>query len=230
MMTEIIQIKLSASNAYLVKGRKTILVDTGSPREGAKILRGLAKLGIKPKDFALILHTHAHFDHAGSTLELKRWIDVPTAVQVDDAEMLASGRLQKPLTALTLEGKLLKPFLGGITFAPLKADIIIKDEISLKEFGVDGKIVFTPGHTAGSLSILLNDGQAIVGDLMGGGSFGGSLFPGRPRYHYYADDLAQMRASIKKIMDFKPKKLYVGHGGPLEAEAVKAYFSKDIQF
>ncbi len=228
---QVIQIKLSASNAYLIKGRKTILVDSGSPREGVKILRGLARLGIQPKDFALILHTHAHFDHAGSTRELKRWMaDVPTAVHVDDAEMLASGRLEKPLTAITSEGKLMKPFLGGITFAPVKADILIKDEISLKEFGVDGKIVFTPGHTAGSLSILLNDGQAIVGDLMGGGSFGGNLFPARPRYHYFADDLSQMRASIKKIMGFKPKKLYVGHGGPLEAEAVKVYFSKDIQF
>jgi glyoxylase-like metal-dependent hydrolase (beta-lactamase superfamily II) len=230
-MTEVIQLKLTASNAYLVKGRKTILVDTGSPREGVKLLRGLAKLGIAPKEFALILHTHAHFDHAGSTLELKRWlVDVPIAVHEADAAMLASGRLEKPLTAITSEGKLMKPFLGGITFDPVKADIVIRKEISLKEFGVDGKIVFTPGHTAGSISIWLNDGQAILGDLMGGGSLGGNLFPGKPRYHYFADDLEQMRASIQKIMARKPKKLYVGHGGPLDAETVKAYFSKDIQF
>jgi hydroxyacylglutathione hydrolase len=228
-MTQLIPIKLSYSNAYLIKGRKTILVDTGAPREGVKILRALARFGIEPKDFSLILHTHAHFDHAGSTLQLKRWVDVPTAVHEADAAMLASGRLEKPLTAITLEGQLLKPFMG-VTFAPLKADIVIKDEIALKEFGVDGKVIFTPGHTAGSLSILLNDGQAIVGDLLGGGSFGGNLFPSRPRYHYYADDLEQTRASIKKIMSLKPKRLYVGHGGPLEAEVVKTYFSRDIQF
>ncbi len=225
---QVIQLKLSFSNAYLVKGRKTILVDTGSPREGVKILRGLAKLGIKPKDFALILHTHAHFDHAGSTLELKRWIDVPIAVHEGDARMLASGRMN-PLTATGLEGSLLKPFLGGITFPGVKADIIIQKEISLKDFGVDGKIIFTPGHTAGSISVLLNDGQAIVGDLMRGGDLGGALFPSRPRTHYFADDIEQMRASIKKLMAFKPKKLYAGHGGPLEAEAVRAYFQKDIQ-
>lgn len=228
-MIQVIQIKLSASNAYLIQGRKTILVDTGSPREGVKILRGLAKLGIAPKDFSLILHTHAHFDHAGSTRELKRWIDVPTAIHEAEAAMLASGRLEKPLTAITLEGKLLKPFMNS-PFAPVQADILIKNEISLKEFGVDGKILFTPGHTAGSLSVLLNDGQAIVGDLLGGGSLGGNLFPSRPRYHYFADDLAQMRASLKKILAFKPKKLYVGHGGPLELKAVQAYFSQDLQF
>ena len=143
--------------------------------------------------------------------------------------MLASGRLEKPLTAITTEGRLLNPFMG-MTFAPVKADIIFQEEISLKEFGVDGKVIFTPGHTAGSISVLLNDGRAIVGDLMGGGSLGGNLFPSRPRYHYFADDLAQMRASIQKIMGYKPKKLYVGHGGPLEAEAAKACFAKDIQF
>ncbi len=229
-MTEIIQLKLSASNAYLVKGRKTILVDSGSPREGTKILRGLARLGIHPKDFSLILHTHAHFDHAGSTLQLKRWISVPTAIHAADAAMLASGRLEKPLTAITLEGKLMKPFLGGIAFSPVKADLVIQDEISLKEFGIDGKVIFTPGHTAGSISVLLNDGQAIVGDLLGGGSVGGNLFPSRPHYHYFADDLEQVRTSIKKIIGLKAKKLYVGHGGPLEVETVKAYFEKDIQF
>jgi hydroxyacylglutathione hydrolase len=228
-MIQVIQIKLSFSNAYLIKGRKTILVDTGSPREGVKILRGLAKLGIAPKDFSLILHTHAHFDHAGSTRELKRWIDVPTAIHAADAALLASGRLEKPLTSITLEGKLLKPFMN-IPFAPVKADILIKDEISLKEFGVDGKIIFTPGHTPGSISVLLNDGQAIVGDLLGGGSLGGNLFPSRPRSHYYADDLEQVRDSLKKIMALKPKKLYVGHGGPLEAGMVKAHFEKEIQF
>lgn len=226
-MTQVIPIKLSASNAYLIQGRKTILVDTGSPREGVKILRALAKLGIAPKDFSLILHTHAHFDHAGSTRELKNWIDVPTAIHEAEAATLASGRVERPLTALNLEGRLLKPFMN-IAFAPVKADILIKAELSLKEFGVDGKVIFTPGHTAGSISILLNDGQAIVGDLLGGGSLGGNLFPSRPRYHYFADDLAQVRASLKKILALKPKKLYVGHGGPLELKAVQAYFSKDL--
>lgn len=228
-MIQIIPIKLSYSNAYLLKGRKTILVDTGAPGEGLKILRTLARIGIEPKNFSLILHTHAHFDHAGSTLQLKGWIDVPTAIHEADAAMLARGQMN-PLTALGLESKLLKLMLSGMAFPAVKADIVIKDEISLKDFGVDGKITFTPGHTTGSLSILLNNGDAIVGDLMRGGDLGGALFPSQPRYHYYADDLEQMRASIQKIMALKPKRLYVGHGGPLDAQSVKTYFSKTIQF
>ena len=224
---EIIKLKLALSNAYLVRGRKTILVDTGSPREGMKILQALARLSIEPKDFSLILHTHAHFDHAGSTLQLKHWINVPTAVHIKDSEMLARGRMN-PLTPTSLEGRLVIPFVNRL-FSGFKADILINEEISLKEFGANGKVVFTPGHTAGSISVLLANGEAIVGDLMMGGSVGGNLFPSRPNYHYYADDLAQVRTSIKKLLDLKVKKLHVGHGGPLDAEAVKRYFSKDIQ-
>jgi len=227
-MTKIIRIKLSFSNAYLIQGRKTILVDSGSQHEGLKILRALAGLGIEPKDFSLILHTHAHFDHAGSTRELKNWINVPTAVHQADADMLARGSMNR-LTPVNMEGRLLLPIINR-PFPALKADLVIKDEISLKEFGVDGRIIFTPGHTAGSLSVLLNNGEAVIGDLMMGGVMGGNLRPSRPGYHYYAEDLSEIRASIKKIMACKPRKLHVGHGGPLDAAAVKEYFAKDIQF
>ncbi|MCX6066736.1 MAG: MBL fold metallo-hydrolase [Chloroflexi bacterium] len=228
-MTEVTRIKLSLSNAYILRGRKTILLDSGSPREGVKILRALARMGIEPKDFSLILHTHAHFDHAGSTLELKRWINVPTAVHAADAAMLARGRTNL-LTATRPEGGLIKLLLGNKTFSGFKADFVIQDDMSLKDFGVDGKIIFTPGHTAGSLSVLLNDGQAMIGDLLMGGSLGGNLFAARPNYHYFAESMDDVRASIKKLMGFKPKRLYVGHGGPLTPEAVIERFSRDIQF
>lgn len=225
---QVIQIKLSFSNAYLIKGRKTILVDTGSPREGVRILRALAQLGIEPKDFSLILHTHAHMDHAGSTLELKRWIDVPTAIHEADAAMLASGRMG-PLTATGLEGRLLLPLVNQ-PFPGIRANIIIKEEISLKEFGVDGKVLFTPGHTAGSISVLLNDGQAIAGDVLMGGNLGGYLFGSRPNYHYFAEDLDAIHSSIRRLVHSQVKRIYVGHGGPLAPEDVRQRFEKIIKF
>lgn len=223
---EIYKIKLSLSNAYLIKGRKTILVDTGAPREGMRILRLLAQAGIEPKDFSLILHTHAHFDHAGSTLQLKSWIEVPTAVHTADAEMLARGQMGK-LTPINLEGRIVQPFVNR-AFSGFRADLLIDKEISLKEFGVNGKVVFTPGHTAGSISVLLASGDAIVGDLMMGGILDGNLFPSKPNYHYFADDLAQVKTSIKKLLDLRAKRFYPGHGGPLDAEAVRNRFSTDF--
>jgi glyoxylase-like metal-dependent hydrolase (beta-lactamase superfamily II) len=87
-MTEIIKIKLGLSNAYLVKDKKSILVDAGSPNEADKILAAVQKAGVSSKDIGLILHTHGHFDHAGSTAELKRKLGVPVAVCSKDAFML----------------------------------------------------------------------------------------------------------------------------------------------
>ncbi len=226
-MTRVIQIKLGFSNAYLIQGRKTILVDTGSPGEALKILRALSRLGIQPGDFSLILHTHAHFDHAGSTLALKRLIAVPVAVHTNDANMLARGRMNH-LTPTGFEARLLMPFLSGQTFSGIKADVLIKEEIGLQDFGIEGKIIFTPGHTAGSISVLLDNSEAIIGDVMMGGYLGGRLMGSRPNYHYFAEDLSAIHASIKKIMVSAPKKLYVGHGGPLLPKDVLERFSMVI--
>jgi glyoxylase-like metal-dependent hydrolase (beta-lactamase superfamily II) len=71
-MPEVILIKLSVSNAYLVKDRQAVLVDAGAPNEADRILAAVRKAGVEPGDISLILHTHGHIDHAGSTAELKR--------------------------------------------------------------------------------------------------------------------------------------------------------------
>ena len=99
-------------------------------------------------------------------------------------------------------------------------DVVIDREISLKEFGVDGRIRFTPGHTKGSISILFGNYEAIVGDVMMGGIMSGNLFGSRPTYHYFFDDFDAIKSSIQKIIEMKPWKVHVGHGGPLLMEDV----------
>ena len=86
-------------------------------------------------------------------------------------------------------------------FPPVRPDILLPDEMSLQEFGVDGTVVLPPGHTAGSISLLLHSGEAIVGDLLMGGWLGGLFRSGQPGYPYYADDLGQIRASVRKLLD-----------------------------
>ena len=81
-MTVVTRIPLAFSNAYLIQGRKAILVDSGAQHEERKILRVLAKMGVQPKDISLIVHTHAHFDHAGSTRELNAsWLPLPLSTK-----------------------------------------------------------------------------------------------------------------------------------------------------
>ena len=113
-------------------------------------------------------------------------------------------------------------------FEPSQPDLEIDKEMTLKEFGVNARVVFTPGHTKGSLSILLGNKEAIIGDVMMGGFMGGNLFPARPMVHYFFENFSEVRSSIKKVIEYKPSKLYVGHGGPLSLDAVISRFSNQI--
>lgn len=220
---EIIRIKLPLSNAYLVKDKKSILVDAGAPNQADKILAAVHKAGVNPKDISLILHTHGHFDHAGSTAELKRRLGIPVAVHINDAFMLRDGR-NGEIKPRNFEARLIMAFVPK-SFETSQPDILIEEEMVLTDFGVDAKVIFTPGHTKGSISILCGNHEAIVGDLMMGGWAAGALFGSRPHYHYYIDDIGQLHASLKKILSYKPSKLYVGHGGPLKSEDVTGRFS-----
>ncbi|MEP7133604.1 MAG: MBL fold metallo-hydrolase [Chloroflexota bacterium] len=222
---QVIRIKLSFSNAYLIKDKKSILVDTGAPKEADKILAAVQKAGVNTKDISLILHTHGHFDHAGSTAELKRRLGIPTAIHTNDAFMLQKGT-NGEIKPRNFEARIVKAVVPN-SFEPSAPDIVIKEEMSLSDFGVDGKIIFTPGHTKGSISVLCGS-EAIIGDVLMGGWLGGEVYGSRPNYHYFIDDLGQIHTSIKKILSYKPAQVYVGHGGPLKSENVVEHFSKII--
>ena len=223
----IIPIPLKYSNAYLVKGDRPILVDTGSPGEESTILRVLERHSIQPADLSLILLTHGHSDHCGSIYELSKVTDAPIAIHKADAMMLKRG-LNAALIPTSLTARMIRPFVDK-PFRGIEADIQVENEINLDKYGVHGKIVFTPGHTSGSLSLLLKD-EVIAGDIMRGGYMGGVLLRHHPQYHYFADDLNEVRASIKKLLTFPIVKIHVGHGGPLVAKDIVQRFSNDIQF
>jgi hydroxyacylglutathione hydrolase len=218
----VIQIRLSLSNSFLVVGERAILVDTGSPKDGKKLLRKLAQHGVQ--DLALILHTHGHSDHCGSTRQLKEATSAPTAIHPADAAVMENGRNQA--TRLTSRRAKLLHWLVNDEFPAVRPDILLPDKMSLQAFGVDGKVAYALGHTAGSISVLLSTGEAIVGDLLMGGWLGGMFRSGQPGYPYYADDLGQIRASVKTLLELGATKFFVGHGGPLEAGRVRSWLER----
>lgn len=83
----------------------------------------------------------------------------------------------------------------------------------------------TPGHTAGSISILCDDGNAIVGDMLMGGYLGGALLPRCPNPHYFAESAAANHMSLGRVLGRNPVLLHVGHGGPLAADDVRRWRS-----
>lgn len=221
-MTRIHPIKLKISNCYLVEGAQKFLVDTGSPGESKKIIKELKAIGVELSDISLILHTHGHSDHCGSTQELIRLHKIPTAIHSADSHMTVNGK-NDAFNTISLFAKFIKPFVD-IPYPPFKADILIDDYSDLRGFGINGSIHLTKGHTNGSISIVLDNHEAIIGDVMMGGFIGGALFPHLPDFHYFYQDLDEIRRSIHKILSFKADTFYVGHGGPLNRERIEKRF------
>ena len=165
--------------------------------------------------------THGHGDHVGAANELAAMSGAPVALHRADDAMARSGR--NVLGTLTgWEARMLTPFVDK-PFPPVAATLPIDGDLDLKPFGVAGRVFPTPGHTAGSLSLLLENGDALVGDLLMGGRLGGAFRGDRPRLHYFVADFAQLQASMTRVLAANPRRLLVGHGGPLTVESVRRW-------
>lgn len=62
----VIPLKLGLVKSFIIKGYKSVIVDTGYPGNGNKILHCLQENLIKPTDISLIIIIHGHIDHYGS--------------------------------------------------------------------------------------------------------------------------------------------------------------------
>jgi len=217
----IVQVRLMISNSYFIVGDRVVIVDTGMPSEEGKILKALAKAGHSPSDVSLIILTHAHIDHAGSAVALREATGAPIAVHKGDMPYLVTGSPPK-LKAANLGGRLLKYVLPyrSPRFDP---DQLLQGIERLDRFGVDVKLMPTPGHTPGSISLWVG-GEVIVGDLLMGGYLGGKILPGRAHHHYFAEDKAQVNQSVRLLMKGNPKRVYVGHGGPVSPDSIRRYW------
>jgi glyoxylase-like metal-dependent hydrolase (beta-lactamase superfamily II) len=206
--TGVVPLRLSLSNAYLLLGERPIIVDAGSTGDESTILEALRRRGHKASEVSLILHTHGHADHAGSTAALRRLTGAPVAAHQRDAAMLASSRNGGFRPTRLLSRLVRRP--AGRRFDPVSIDVPVEDGTDLGPSGIAGRVIATSGHTDGSISVLLDSGEAIVGDLLIGGILRGRLFPGRPAYRDVADSSAEVRQGIARILDPGAQRLYVG--------------------
>jgi glyoxylase-like metal-dependent hydrolase (beta-lactamase superfamily II) len=110
---------------------------------------------------------------------------------------------------------------GPATAPPVKPDILIDEDMDLSKFGVDGKVIHTPGHIPGSVSVILPNGEFIVGDLI----MRGMLRFWQPNYPLFADNMFQLKESLKLILRKKPSKIFCTHGGPFNTKSVLRRFS-----
>ena len=147
-------LKYGNTNCYYIAGKNgSLLVDTDWAGTLQAFYRKIKELNIKSIDYLLI--THYHPDHMGIAQDI---IDMGAKLLVVDVQkdyIHSSDMIfQKD---------------KNLQFKPINTNpIIISCEQSrkfLNELGIDGEITYTPGHSDDSISLILDNGSAFVGDL-----------------------------------------------------------------
>ena len=224
MPAEIYKLKFGINHCYIIKGKDAIMIDGGPPKSGKSFLKKLNSLSIRPDEIKLIVLTHGDFDHAGSAKEIKEITGARIAIHEYDRKNLEEARNNWP-PGVTTWGKathfVLYPlFMKLISFSPVKADIILHDEeFPLEQYGIKGRIIYTPGHTSGSVSVLLDSGEAFVGCL----AHNGFPFTFHPVLPIYAEDIAEIKKSWDILIRQGAKMIYPGHGSPFPIEKILKY-------
>ncbi len=221
MEVEIVPIELGFDTCYVLRGQGVIVLDAGQPRKGRVFEKSLRRAGIGARDVRLILLTHAHWDHMGSAAELKEITGAPLAVHKAEVDWVQNGNPPLPPGA-TRWGKVFiaihRLVMPLINVPSAAVDIQLGDEtVSLREYGIPGRVVHTPGHSPGSVSVVLEDGTAFVGDLAMN-RIPLRVTPGLP---ILADDMAAVRASWRKLLEMGVRTIYPAHGRGFSADIMR---------
>ena len=192
------------SNMYLVEAQDAFfIVDPSCPSD---MVRGEVRERFRDKGPSAIFITHAHFDHMYFTEEWKEeYPDVPQYMSAKDTKLLSNPDYN--CSSLTYRGRAFKDVTCDIFEAHGK--FLTGDE----EAGIRCTVYSTPGHTAGSCSILLDEYQdgnvadkaLFTGDALFCGSVG--------RMDFETGSEVQMRHSVNFFATLPSDlKVYPGHG------------------
>jgi glyoxylase-like metal-dependent hydrolase (beta-lactamase superfamily II) len=213
---EIKTISLDGTNCYLSKtNRGYVLIDTNFPFQRSKLEEALEREGCQPENLKLIVITHGDIDHTGNAAYLREKYKAKIAMHKGDTEMCMKdgitrdrGEMPKdfplPLMILWLLRGFLRFAVGQMLwrkpFDRFEPDSLLEDDQSLAEHGFDAKILYTPGHSKGSISILTGSGDLICGDMFNNV---------RGRILKSIDE-----GGLERLKELEIETVYPGHGKP----------------
>lgn len=204
--------RMGSVNCFLVAvADGFVLFDTGGPNQRAELQQALEQAGCRPGKLKLIVLTHGDFDHSGNAAYLRQIYGAPIAMHPDDVGMVERGDM-----SWNRQGKKLILKSTGLLFGfgraeRLTPDSLLRDGDGLGAYGLDAQIIHLPGHSLGSIGVLLAGGDLIGGDLLESTK--------GPALNSIMDDGAAAAASVDKLKGRQVGTVYPGHGQPFVLDA-----------
>lgn len=189
-MNTITKLKYGNTNTFFVRGERAgFLIDTDYAGTLPAFYKEIKRRDIRVKDITYFIATHYHPDHIGLVSEL---MIQGVKLLLVDTQMefvhFSDGRFKR----------------DGLAYTPIDESkaLVIKCEES-REFlcglGIDGEIISTPSHSRDSVSLVLDSGVCVVGDL-------------EPIEHVEAyKSNIPLKEDWQRIMSFAPKRILYAH-------------------
>src|ERR1700760_1693452 len=214
-------VAMGMANAYLIEGDDGLtLIDAGFPNKEAAVFDAIRGLGRSPDQLKHLIFTHGHPDHIGSAAAIVQQTGARTYMHPPDIAMAESGgpfRLMRPSPGL------LNRVLYKLLFDPEKkvAPIAIDHPMTGDTLPIAGgfDIIPTPGHCAGRVALLWRAGRM----LFAGDAASNVLGLADP---IGFENLAEGRASQRKLASLSFEIAGFGHGSPITREASARFRDK----
>jgi hydroxyacylglutathione hydrolase len=193
MITRMFTVGKLFTNCYIAacpETKEAIIIDPGfeSVSEAEKIFQFIEENALKLK---FTVNTHGHPDHICGNGVVKRKFQTPILIHEKDAFML--GRL----------GKVVAKFIG-FNYSSPSADALLKDGEFVRFGKTTLKVMHTPGHSPGSIS-LIGESEVFTGDTLFAGSIGRTDIP--------QGSVSDMKKSLRKLANLPDNfMVYPGHG------------------
>lgn len=212
-------------NCFLISYQnKHLLIDTGRTNKWKKLSRELDKLGVNSNSLTSLILTHSHFDHAENAANVKKKFKTRIIIHRSEADYLQNG--ENPVihgttffTRFITERLSRKLLTRYFRYEPVQYNILIEDVYDLSNLDFNGYLIHTPGHSPGSISVIIDNEIAIVGDAMFG-VFKGSVFPP------FASDPGLMVKSWERLLNTGCSIYLPAHGMGRSKELLQRQYDK----